>query len=146
MTMADGTTPTPWHLWAVGALTLLWNAIGGYDYIMTQTENPDYMKMFTEEQRTFFTSFPVWYSAVWAFGVWGAVAGSILLLLRSRLAGYAFGVSLACIAISMVYTLVLTDGARIMQNLGVAMSFAVLAVGAVSFAYAFWMRRRGSLR
>jgi hypothetical protein len=68
------------------------------------------------------------------------------LLLRSRLAVYAFGVSLACIAISMVYTLVLTDGARIMQNLGVAMSFAVLAVGAVSFAYAFWMRRRGSLR
>jgi hypothetical protein len=144
--MADEATRTPWHLWAVGALTLIWNAYGGYDYIMTQTENPDYLRMFTEEQRAFFTSFPAWYSAVWAFGVWGAVAGSILLLLRSKFAVYAFGVSLACIAISMVYTLALTDGARIMQNLGVAMSFAVLTVGALSFAYAFWMSRRGSLR
>src|SRR5262245_31191832 len=117
--MADEARRTPWHLWVVGALTLVWNAYGGFDYIMTQTENPEYLRMFTEEQREFFTTFPVWYSAVWAFGVWGAVAGSILLLLRSRLAVHAFGVSLACIAASMIYTMVLTEGARIMQDLGV---------------------------
>ena len=25
---------TPWHLWVVGVLSLLWNCYGGYDYLM----------------------------------------------------------------------------------------------------------------
>ena len=34
--MAD-ITRTPWHVWLVGVLSLLWNAYGGYDFIMTNT-------------------------------------------------------------------------------------------------------------
>jgi hypothetical protein len=33
-------TKTPWHLWVVGILSLLWNAFGGYDYTMTQLRDP----------------------------------------------------------------------------------------------------------
>jgi hypothetical protein len=26
---------TPWHLWLVGVLALLWNSFGAFDYVMT---------------------------------------------------------------------------------------------------------------
>ena len=88
--MTDMTVKTPWHLWAVGAVALLWNGYGGYDYVMTQTNNAAYLAQFTAEQRAYFDNFPMWMEAVWAIGVWGAVLGSVLLLLRSNWALQAF--------------------------------------------------------
>lgn len=69
------TVRTPWHLWAVGALALVWNGYGGFDYVMTQTQNAAYLAQFTEAQRAYFESFPMWMEAVWAIGVWGGRAG-----------------------------------------------------------------------
>ncbi len=101
--MPDG-TKTPVHLWIVGGLSLLWNCFGGYDYVMTQTSNAAYLaKCSTPEQRAFFDSFPLWMEATWALGVWGALAGSVLLLLRSRHAVTAFAVSLAGLALSTLW-------------------------------------------
>ena len=31
-----GQKDTPWHLWVVGVLTLLWNSVGGFSYTMTR--------------------------------------------------------------------------------------------------------------
>ena len=35
---------TPVHLWIVGIVALLWNAIGCYDYLMTRMRNTDYFE------------------------------------------------------------------------------------------------------
>ena len=90
--MSDMTVKTPWHLWAVGAVALLWNSYGGYDYVMTQTNNAAYLAHFTAEQRAYFDSFPLWMEAVWAIGVWGGLLGGILGVLLgwlvSRLANW----------------------------------------------------------
>ncbi len=91
----------PWHLWLVGILSLLWNAFGCYDYTMTQLRDRAYieatmapMGLTYEESMAFFDSFPAFASALWALGVWGSLAGAILLLIRSRHAVTAFLVSL----------------------------------------------------
>src|SRR5687768_11459272 len=81
---------TPLHLWIVGVIALLWNAFGCLDYILTQTNNADYLAQFTNEQRAYMESFPMWNEAAWAVGVWAALLGSLLLLLRSRWAVTAF--------------------------------------------------------
>src|SRR3546814_16425474 len=73
---------TPVHLWAVGVLSLLWNAVGAFDYMMTKLGNADYLSAFTPEQIAYFQGFPLWANIGWAFGVWGSVLGSILLLAR----------------------------------------------------------------
>ena len=103
---------TPWHLWVVGLLSLLWNCIGCYDYVMSQTRNAEYMRMITEPYGVdtqaavaYFDSYPVWADVAWALGVWGALAGSILLLLRNRYAFHAFVVSLAGIVVANIYGL-----------------------------------------
>lgn len=94
---------TPWHLWVVGGVSLVWNAFGAIDYVMTKIENPDYLAAFTPEQQAWFTSFPVWANVGWALGVWGSVLGSILLLARSRHAVAAFLISLVGLAVSCIY-------------------------------------------
>ena len=94
---------TPWHLWAAGILSLLWNAFGAFDYVMTKLRNPEYMAAFTPEQQAYFYSFPLWANVGWALGVWGSVLGSLLLLVRSRHAVTAFLLSLVGLAISSVY-------------------------------------------
>ena len=44
---------TPWHLWLVGILGLLWSTMGATDYFMTQTGNEAYLSNFTPEQLAF---------------------------------------------------------------------------------------------
>lgn len=44
-------TTTPWHLWLVGVLALLWNCIGAFDYAMTETHNTANLDSLTAEQR-----------------------------------------------------------------------------------------------
>lgn len=137
---------TPWHLWVVGLLSLLFNSYGGFDYLMTQTENAGYLANFTAEQRAYFTGFPLWMDVVWAVGVWGAVLGSLLLLLKRRWAFPVFAVSLAAFLISLVYSYALSDGSRIMGSMGTIMNVVITLVAIGEVLYARAMTRRGVLR
>ena len=99
---------TPPHLWVVGGLAILWNAFGGYDYLMTRMENLDYLSQMGGDPRellAWIDSFPIWAQFGWGLGVWMGVLGSILLLMRSRWAVLSFGLSLAGAVISLGYQL-----------------------------------------
>ena len=139
------TTATPWHLWAVGMLALLWNGYGGYDYVMTQTNNAAYLAQFTPEQRAYFDSFPMWMDAIWAIGVWGGVLGSVLLLLRSKWAFHAFLASLVAFAVSVVYGQT-SGGAAVMGTTGVVFSAVIFLLGLGFVMYSRMMTRKGVLR
>ena len=139
------TTATPWHLWAVGMLALLWNGFGGYDYVMTQTNNAAYLAQFTPEQRAYFDSFPMWMEAIWAIGVWGGVLGSVLLLLRSKWAFHAFLASLVAFAVSVVYGQT-SGGAAVMGTTGVVFSAVIFLLGLGFVMYSRMMTRKGVLR
>src|SRR5215207_1093491 len=93
------TAKAPAHLWIVGALALLWNGFGAYDYLMTRTKGADYVETMMpgtgDAVVSYINSFPIWVSFGWGLGVWMGVAGAILLLMRNRLAVIAFGLSLA---------------------------------------------------
>src|SRR3546814_11557539 len=70
--------------WAIAALSILWNAFGCMDFILTVTRNPDYMAPFSPEVINWLDAAPSWTLVPWATGVCGALSGSLLLLLRSR--------------------------------------------------------------
>jgi hypothetical protein len=145
--MNDVATRTPVHLWIVAVLATLWNAFGGYDYVMTQSGNEAYMAMFTAEQRVYLESFPTWVDAAWAFGVWGGVLGSLLLLARSRHAELAFAASLLGLLVSSVYQYALTDMPAGMMTPGmIALTVAIWAVAIFLFLYARNLRAKGVLR
>lgn len=138
---------TPLHLWIVGVVATLWNSFGCFDYIMTQTRNDAYLAQFTAGQRAYFESFPAWMEAAWALGVWGALAGSLLLLARSRHAVTAFAVSLAGLAASTFYQQVMTSLPPEFATPAVQGMTALIWVIAIALLYyAMAMRRRGVLR
>jgi hypothetical protein len=138
---------TPVHLWIVGALATIWNAFGAFDYLMTQTRNEAYLANFTDPQRVYFDSFPMWMEASWAFGVWGGFLGALLLLLRSRHAVAAFAVSLAGLAISTLYQYVLSSPPGEMNSgIMLGMNIAIWAIAIGLLWYAVKMRKAGVLR
>ena len=136
-------TKTPWHLWVIGILGLLWSAMGAIDYLMTQTKNEAYMGMFTPEQLEFFYNFPSWSVALWAIAVWGGVLGCILLLLRKSLAVWILLASLLCMVINTIYLYAFTNGLEIMGDpFTLIFSAIIFIVAVLLFFYAKKMQAR----
>jgi hypothetical protein len=95
----------PAHLWIVGILSLLWNCFGAYDYTMSNMHNMKYLgSMGVDPVRMliYMQSMPMYAKLGWALGVWAALLGSILLLMRSRYALYAFTLSIVGMVLSFV--------------------------------------------
>lgn len=93
----------PWHFWAVGVVSLIWNLFGGYDYWMSRTRNVEYLQQATGNAEVFLKwmdGMSLFNQLAWGIGVWGSVLGSVLLLLRSRHAVGAMLVSLVAAAVS----------------------------------------------
>jgi hypothetical protein len=84
--------------------------------------------------------------AFWAFGVWGALAGSIGLLLRKSWAVWMFALSLLGLVVTTVYNYVMTDGADIMGGVGVVISIVIWIVALFLFVYSRKMAANGVLR
>ncbi|MBO6540731.1 MAG: hypothetical protein JJ969_15195 [Rhizobiaceae bacterium] len=139
---------TPWHLWVVGGVSLLWNAVGAFDYLMTQSRAEWYMAEFTPEQLEYFYAFPAWADAGWAFGVWGAFFGSVALLLRRSWAVWLFGLSILGLIVTSIYNFVLTNGAELMGGgIGVwIFSGLIWLITIALFFYARRMAAKGVLR
>ena len=146
-TEANTAVPTPKHLWVVGIITLLWNLGGAFDYLMTQTQNESYMAKFSAEQLEFFYGFPAWVDASWAIAVWGAVAGSILLLLRRKAAGPVFFVALVGLIVSSIHNFGMNDGVELMGGTGpLIFTIAIFIVAIAEIAYSRYLCVRNITR
>lgn len=141
-----GRPATPWHLWVVGILALLWNSFGAFDYLMTMTRNEAYMSAFTPEQLEYFYGFPAWMVAFWAVGVWCAFLGAVLLVLRSRWAFHAFVLGLVGMAGTTVYQLTHPAPAGVLDGAGLIMSIVIWITQILLALYALSMLKKGVLR
>lgn len=144
--MSEQATRVPRHLWAVGVIALLWNAMGAFDYSATQLRLEAYMSQFTPAQLEYFHGFPAWTVAAWAIAVWSSLAGSVGLLLRRSWATWLFGAALAGMAITTFYNFVLSDGLAVMGAGAAGFTAVIWAVALFLFFYARSMSRRGILR
>lgn len=138
--MTEEAGKAPWHLWAVGVISLLWNAMGCYIYSMTMMRDPALMAQAPPEMRAVIESAPAWANGAWALGVWGALLGSILLLLRRGLAVPVFILSL----IGLAGTAIWEASANVPMN--VPQTAMIWAIALFLLWYAWTMRKRGVLR
>ena len=145
--MAD-TMKTPWHLWLVGIVSLLWNAIGAYDYTMTNLRDQAYLDSmgYPAEGIAYLDAFPIWAHSGWALGVWGAIIGSVLLLLRNRFAILAFGLSLIGLALTSLYEAMADIPAELAAIQPAWFPFVLWSIAVFLLIYAISMRQKGVLR
>jgi hypothetical protein len=139
------TTKTPLHFWIVGILALLWNLLGAMDYVMTETKNQAYLSQFSPEQLDFFYNLPAWFVAFWAIAVWGAVLGSVLLLMRRRLTVTVWVVSFISMVVTMIYNYGFAGAADIVGGMGTVFSVVIFVVALALILYARRMVRKGVL-
>ena len=94
----------PWYLWAVGILAVLWNGVGTMLWGGTSFMPEIFLDGLPPTHREYVSGLPSWSTLTWGLGVLGGAVGSILLLLRNRLAVPAFALSLfGAVVNSMVY-------------------------------------------
>jgi hypothetical protein len=140
-------TRAPVHLWIVGILSLLWNAYGCYDYWMTQTHDADYLAQFPADALTYWQSLPPWLTAFWAVGVWGGLAGSVLLLMRSRYSVWAFALSAIGAVVGLGYQLFMTEmPASMKQGIMGIMPWVIIVVALFLAWYSWDQDKKGVLR
>ena len=144
-TFAAPRPKAPVHLWIVGILALLWNAMGAFDYLATKLPIEAYMSNFTQEQLDYFYSIPMWMTVAWAIGVWGGLLASLALLLRKTWAVWLFGLSLLGAIAGMIYSFFLSNGMEIMGTGGTIFSIVIIIVAIFLFLYARSMARQGIL-
>jgi hypothetical protein len=150
MTETTMTTRTPWHLWVVGVLSLLWNAFGAYDFVMSATQGETYWRAsgMTQAMIDYYHAMPAWMYAPWVIGVWGAVLGSILLLMRHRLAVPVFALSLLGAIVSALYGMVIDKAPPPPPEMAMMawMPWVIIVVAAFLAWYAWSMKKAGVLR
>lgn len=142
-TATFGPAKAPLHLWLVGGVTLLFNAMGVLSYTMTMLGKLADLGM-TAELIAFMQSYPVWANAFWALGVWGAMAGSLLLLLRSRFAVPAMALATVGLIGTTIYNYALINVPESMQ--APLLDVAIWAVTLFLLFYARRMAAAGVLR
>ncbi len=142
----------PVHLWIVGALALLWNGFGAYDYLMTRMRNTEYLEgmMPTVDPNAalaWIDAFPFWAQFGWGLGVWGGLLGAVLLLMRSRWAVPTLAASLLGALLGLGYQILAAPplaGADVEMN--DIIPYVIIVIALALFLYARAMKAKGVLR
>jgi hypothetical protein len=134
---------TPWHLWPVGILALLWNGSGALTILLAQAGRlPDV----SADEAAYYASQPLWFVVVTDIALFGALAAALALLLRSRAAVWLFAVSLVAILATNTYDLA-AGGSRALANGGaLAVTILIVAIAILELGYARALRKRAVLR
>ncbi|MBN8606350.1 MAG: hypothetical protein J0L81_05475 [Caulobacterales bacterium] len=138
------TARTPWHLWVIGVIALLWNGFGTVDFTATATRFEPWVSHFPPALRDYIYALPAWNWAGWAIGTWGGFIGSILLLMRNKLAVWAYALSLIGAAGSNAITLF--DPPPPEVGASPVLTIVIIGIAAALLAYAAWLKQRGVLR
>jgi len=140
---ASVVSKTPWHLWVVGVLALLWNASGAVTIMMAQAGMlPD----ISAEETAYYAAQPMWFVVVTDIALLGAIAAAIALLLRSRTAVWLFTISLTAIVITNAYDFATGMSSSFMNTGALVVTCLVIVLAILELVYARAMAKRGVLK
>ena len=133
----DEIAEVPRHFWLVLLGGLLWNGFGAVDYVLTNMRNPTYMARSPADMGRWLDQMPQTVHGCWAVGVWGSLAGSLLMAARMRQAGLAFMLSFIAAATSY--------GWQFAQGLPVSLDtfgFRMMAASILATIFGLWWYAR----
>ena len=134
---------TPWHLWAVAILTLLWNGSGAVTIAMAQAGR---LANISAEEAAYYAAQSLWFVISTSIATLAPVAAGIALLLRSQLAVLLFAVSLALILVTNIYELAVGVSRALVNPGAMVVTVIIAAIAILQLVYSRAMRKRGVLR
>ena len=133
----------PKHIMIVGIITFLWNSGGAYDFIAVNLAIESYVSQMSAEQLAFFTGFSLWVKILWAIAVFGALFGSLLLILGSKLAERVFLVSLIAVVSMTIRNFFFGGNQELMMDLPhLVFGVIIILVGLALYLYSRAMSKK----
>ena len=134
---------TPWHVWAVAVLTLLWNGSGAYTIMMAQAGR---LPGLSADEAAYYAAQPVWFVVATDIALLSALAAGVALLFRRATAVWLFALTVAAILVNNSYELA-AGTSRVLVSQGALVVTAIIAVIAVlQLIYAWTMKKRAVLK
>jgi hypothetical protein len=133
---------TPWHVWLIGALTLLWNGSGAVTIMLAQAGR---LPNIDADEAAYYAAQPSWFVVSTDIALVAAVAAGVALLLRHRWAVWLFALSVSAIFVNNAYELA-AGASRTLVDRGAAIVTAIIvAIAILQLAYAWAMKKRAVL-
>ena len=131
-----------------GTIFGLLSLIGAYDYLMIFTHNTAYFEYlgYGERQIEYFTNYPIPLIVLLTLGVWGAVLGSVLLLVRSRWAVVSLGLAFLSQLVLDIYTFAVRSRWDILGPKLSTQDLLILVLTLATLLYAINLHRKGIIR
>ncbi len=137
------TTKTPWHVWLVGIILLLWHGYVMFDYMATVFRFEPYLAGYPEEMLEYYFAAPLWMYVLWFIGGAGGLIGAILLLRRNKLVIPVFGAGYVAAIIANLYT---TLNPPPSMPVGPEFIIMIFVLAALVLLYCLWLKKKGQLR
>lgn len=126
-----------WSFWVIGGFGLIWNVLGGVNFIMQM--DPDMVASVPETHRAIIIGRPSWATAGFAVGVFGGAIGCLLLLLKKAAAKYLLIASLLGVVLTSIHSFRIAGSAISFSPLEM---FVMIVSPILVAAFLYWYARR----
>jgi hypothetical protein len=140
---ASSSAKTPWHLWVVGVLALLWNASGAYTIVMAQAGKLQGMR---PDEVAYYAAQPAWFVVLTDIALFSAIAAALALLFRSRAAVELFLLSFLMIVITDAYDIAAGTAQALANTAAMVVTGLIAVLALLQFYYARRMYKRSLLK
>ena len=134
---------SPWHLWVVGILTLIWNGGGAITIVMAQMGSRLDMD---PREVAYYANQPLWFVLATDVATFSPIAGAVALLLRHRSAVWLFALSLLTVVLNNAYDAAAGTSLALADQGWRNVTIVVVAIALLQFVYAWRMKARGVLK
>ena len=129
--------------WIIGLVSLIWNLMGVFQYLQQAYMTDSFKEMYTEEQLNMITDSPSWATAAFAIAVFAGAIGSLLLLLRKKIAKSVLILSLMGVLVQMYHNFFVIDSMAIYGPGAIAMPIMVIGFAIFLIWYADYATKKG---
>lgn len=125
--MTNESVKPPIWFWVASVIAVIWNGMGINAYLAQAYMTPEKLATLPEaDQAMYAIEYPAWVTGAFAIAVFGGTIGSILLLLRKKLAYSVLVVSLVGILAQMTFAFFMSDSTAVG---GVVMPIMIILIG-----------------
>ena len=142
-TTASHAAPRPGWFLPAAVAALLWNLIGVAMFAMHYTLSPEALAALPPEQQSLYAAMPDWTWVAYGVAVFAGALGSLLLVLRRRVATWLLLASLVAVAAQFTWQAFLSEAVALLgpvEALGLPLFILAMA------ALVYWFARRADAR
>ncbi|MEO9481852.1 MAG: hypothetical protein ABJG47_00310 [Ekhidna sp.] len=127
--MTNGSVKPPTWFWVVSIIALVWNLMGVGAYLAQAFTPDDLISQMEQAVQDLVNQTPAWVTAAFAIAVWAGALGSLLLLMRRKLAHTVLIISLIGIVVQMFYNVFISNSIEVYGPGGMVMPIMTLLIG-----------------